>query len=348
MRHSTWLAALTIALASIAGPATAQEVEAPRVPVVKDLARDLGLSEPPRNGHDKCKGKGHEKHEASDGGHDEGECDESQQEPGPVASEVCGAGELAEESAWQRYSCTVATYNEAYIAEAIAANESYPERLAEYATAEAAVLQAATTTYAGAAVESVSAGNVDGLVAATDSFLGVSDRYLPSTPLPAPGPVIDDLNVYSETMIRSISSGDVGGAVATTQTFLGGVDRYLPSTPLPAPGPVIDDLNVYSETMVRSISSGDVGGAVTTTRTYLGGVTQYLPSTPLPAPGPVIDDLNVYSEAMTAAVRSGDVGGSLEATQTFFNGSDRYLPSTPLPAPGPVIDDYNIQMPSGF
>jgi hypothetical protein len=236
MRNHIILRALLIASLSLtAGGAQAQLTED-----VLDYVGELAGA-PPRNGHDKCQGQGHQDGKGG-GGHEEGECqEEGEDAPGPVATEACYAVDQAPESAWQRYSCTLVTYNEDYAASTVEANESYPQALSAYATDEVVALQSNTTKYATLAIAELVAGDIAGVAEAGNGLLAGVTRYVPLAPLPGPGPVIDETRAFATNMVTYITAGDVDSTIAESQGFVAGVTRYVPLAPLPGPGPVIGD-----------------------------------------------------------------------------------------------------------
>jgi len=246
--HIILRALLAAALVSTAGSAHAQITEG-LIDYVGELA-----GEPPRNGHDKCKGNGHGG-DRGGAGHEDGECaEEGEDAPGPVATEACYAVEQAPESAWQRYSCTLVTYNEDYVNDTVEANRDYPETAVEYAITSSETLTAATVDLLGGITEAlpIVGGGGGGPI----------------------GPVGDD-PLYQATIaytdsatfsVERILGGDVAGGgealIAATSAFSAGVFNSLPIVGGGGGGPIgpVGDDPLYQ-------AASAYGNVVTTTVT---------------------------------------------------------------------------------
>lgn len=353
MRNGTFVKALACALLLVAAGTAHAQLNPDSVvrQVSRDVERDTGIELVERggNGHDKCKGNGHG---GSNGGsgHAEGECEEGEGEtpPGPVASEVCNVAEMSPESSWSRYSCTFATYNEHYVTGTVENNESYPETVATRAIAsgedlqvaatqflagvenavplvggpvgpgpvvdEIAVIEAATTTYAGEIAMAITAGDAEQAVARTTSHTSsLLERYVPLVGGPVgPGPVVDEAVL----------------AVTATTTF---ADAFTART---------------TETLSGTLTEGAIadysGTTLRATQQYTGGLADSLQRTvPLVGgpvgPGPVVDELRSSMDAI--------------ATETIVL-SDAIARTVPLVGgpvgPGPVVKEYEERLPAGF
>ena len=246
------------------------------------------------NGHDKCKGKGHQSGRGG-AGHDEGECDEdgtSSEPTGPVGETYCDNTRVDAESSWLRYSCTIVAYNENYFTDTVEANQAYVEGIVAASADFVGELQQDATDYGTTASAQVVAGDVTGAAQTTVDFLGGAlDRYLP-VPVPiGPGPAIDEVRAYSTEVATRVTTLDYEGAAQATVDFLGGaLDRYLP-VPVPiGPGPAITEAREYSTTVQSQITSGDYWAAAETTQVFAFGVAEGLP-VPVPiGPGPAIKE----------------------------------------------------------
>lgn len=324
MKHSQLISGVVLSLLGSAAFAQTGELPSPIRTVERTLDKvsDPLFGKGGRNGHDKCKGNGHDKGEGKGNGHEEGECDEDGETtpPGPVEGQVIGViapvcEDAPVDSSWQRLACTLAQGEAAYLDDTV----EYAQTTEGYA----ADLQAAVIEVAGGTLTGVLGSVGDGATGLISS----------PRPGPAPLPVIPgdiqaigsaldsnlaqvqayaaDYSTESITVIGNIAATAIDGVLGS----LGDGATGLISSPRPGPAPLpvipqelavlqqtIDNLVVYPESLrsyaadytpvvfdaSRDFTQTAIAGVITAGSDSATGLISS--PRPGPAPLPVIPD----------------------------------------------------------
>lgn len=320
MKQIHLMPGIAFAFLLLCAPAQAQSLDRSIDEVLDIVSGENGQ----RNGHEKCKGNGHTRDDGH--GHEEGECDEdggeTPAEPGPAEQFVC-AVEVDAESSWSRFTCGATAYNEAYAAELVADNQTYPTELIDYVStldAEAVTAQLDTLD------ERLVAGG--GELAA-----GVAEA-VPLIGGPTPGPIVDEALESLNTYAVAYTGSAADRLVAGTDILLAGVAEAVPLIGGPTPGPIVDELLPYALATPERITAGVtvLGDAAARAVPLIGG----------PTPGPIVDEALVAATTY-ATTYVANTDERLEAgAGAVTDAVTRTVPLIGGPTPGPIVDEYRV------